>query len=182
MTASYFRWLISKIGGEALNRKCYSRLFGFLFREEFTWDQKIYTDISREEDGFDLRLQYCAETKKRIDVSSGSSCSVLEMLIALSIRADRDVMWIPGEDHPERLFWIMLDNAGLLEYDDRCFDKFTVYNIVDNILKRNYLPNGQGGFFPVKRVYYDMRTLPLWEQMNQYLNENYFDRNLMEGA
>jgi len=174
MTASYYNWLVNKIGGERLGYSSYSKLLHFLFREPFTWDLRIRIDESREEDGYELRYRYFDETGKRIDVSRHDNCSVLEMMIALSIRADRDIMWIPGEDHPERLFWEMLRNAGLLDFDDRYFNESVVYSVIDNILKRNYRPNGQGGFFPVRKVYKDMRTLPIWEQMNQYLNETYF--------
>ena len=179
MTRNYYQWLISKVGGETFNNFRYSMLLRFLFHEPFTWDLTIFTDKSREEDGYELRTLYSEETGKRIDVSD-SNCSVLEMLIALSARADRDIMWIPGEDHPERLFWEMLSNAGLLKYDDSSFDAVAVYNIIDNIMRRNYRANGVGGFFPVKHVYRDMRSLPIWEQMNQYLNQTYFSgRSIM---
>lgn len=155
-------------------------LLHFLFREPFTWNQAIYTDSSRDGDGLELRILYFEETGKRLDVSEDANSSVLEMMIALSSRADRDIMWIPGEYHPERLFWEMLNNANLLIFDDNNFDIVAVYNIVDNIMKRNYAPNGQGGFFPVNKVYKDMRTMPIWDQMNQYLNETYFSgRSIM---
>ena len=183
MTTSYYEWLVKKIGGENCGHYCYSKLLHFLFREPFTWKNDIYLDVNREEDGFELRSVYFDETGKRLDINLIDTCSVLEMMVALSIRADRDIMWIPGEDHPERLFWIMISNAGLLDFSDAYYDETTVYNIIDNILKRNYAPNGQGGFFPVSHVYHDMRTLTIWEQMNQYLNETYFvNDTLMEGA
>lgn len=170
MVASYYSWLVTKIGGEGRH----SKLLRFLFHEEFTWDQKILTDYSREEDGYELRFMYFDETRKRIDVLEDKNCSILEMLIALSMRVDRDILWTPGEDHPERLFWVMLNNAHLLAYDDSRFDERAVSNIIDNIMNRNYPPNGSGGFFPVKTVYADQRKIPIWDQMIQYINETYY--------
>jgi hypothetical protein len=168
--ASYYDWLVMKIGGEGPYRK----LLRFLYSTDFTWRNDILTDSAREEDGYELRFMYFDETRKRIDVFQDKNCSVLEMLIALSIRVDRDILWVPGESHQDWLFWIMLKNANLTLYSDDRFDENAVYNIIDNILSRKYKKNGEGGFFPVKKAFQDQRNVPIWDQMNQFLNETFF--------
>ena len=172
MTTSYYNWLVSKVGGE----RNYSKLLRFLFKEDFTWSSDVPMDNSREEDGYELRFIYFDENRKRIDVLQDKNCSVLEMLIALAVRVDRDIVGVPGEAHPEKLFWDMLNNAGLLIFDDSRFDENAVYSIIDNILRRNYSPAGYGGFFPLNRAYQDQRMVPLWDQMNQYIIESYLNR------
>ena len=131
----YFDWLLRKIrrGGN------YFRLLQFLFNEEYTWVSMIITDEDRETDALDLRFQYEAETGSSIDIFD-KPCSVLEMMIALSIRADNDIYGIPGDPCPERLFWDMLRNAGLLIYDDLHFDEDAVCWILASPRSRRAFP------------------------------------------
>ena len=102
-------------------------------------------------------------------------CSVLEMMLALSIRCEEHIM-----DDPEignrtgEWFWIMIVNLGLGSMDDTRYDEEYVDDILDKFLNREYDADGTGGLFPVRNpryAQYDLRNVDIWYQLNWYLQE-----------
>lgn len=164
----YFRWLTKLI--ESPRYSDYSELLQFLFQEEFRWDFSIPTDSARADDGIDLRLEYFNDSYDP-DIDVDENCNVLEMLIAMSIRIERDITGEPGFDHPERWFWQFIDNLELTDETDDYFDENRVINVVGNWMARNIKPDGYGGIFPLKYPPVDQRTAPIWDQMSAYVNE-----------
>lgn len=72
----------------------------------------------------------------------------------------------PGNDHPERWFWEMIDNLGLRNYSEQ--------SVIDNVGKwmaRDYDKDGRGGIFPLNRPLRNQRTVPIWEQAGSYMCE-----------
>lgn len=160
----YFEWLIDKIEHNGLAKNHYS-LLEELHEIDFVWS--VPNDDNRSIDGEHLRDRYGWD-------GHFSGCSVLEMLIALAERCEFNIMGEPGdEDRTYKWFWEMLDNLGLLYFDDDHYDSAAVNSIVRKWLDRKYSPNGKGGLFPLKRPAKDQRKVEIWFQMCAYLDENY---------
>jgi hypothetical protein len=101
------------------------------------------------------------------------------MMIALSVRVEEDFFGSPGNDHPEKWFWIMINNLDLLDMDDANFDMHRVSNVLGKMLSRDIGRMGEGGLFPLRSHhkgirYRDQRNEPIWEQMCAFLRENNF--------
>jgi len=157
--------------------KSYRKLFTRLNDTEFTYT--IPMDGNRAEDGIDLRYRFGRENgcpdamiASLLDVVP---CSVLEMMLALSIRCEEHIM-----DDPEignrtgEWFWIMIVNLGLGSMDDTRYDAEYVDDILDRFLNREYDADGTGGLFPVRNpryAQYDLRNVDIWYQLNWYLQE-----------
>lgn len=172
----YFDWLVDQVNGGRYRR---GTLLSILFDTEFRWSYRFPTDANRAADGQFLRTQYANETKDYLLYGDAKEpCNVLEMLVALAIRIETDIMGEPGNDHPEHWFWEMIKNLGLLPMTDKSLQKEhdveKVMKILNKFMDREYDNQaGVGGLFPVYSPRRDQSLLPIWEQMNDYLNENY---------
>lgn len=164
----YFLYLCEKVR----DRGRYSLLLSYLFDTPFKWSYKIPTDANRSKDGQMLRSRYANERGDYILYSDKTErCSVLEMMIALCIRIEEDVMADPGRERPDKWFWKIMENLNLSKMTDRNFDEKTVIDILNRFMSRSYLPNGEGGMFPLKHATKDQRLIPIWDQANSYLIE-----------
>lgn len=171
----YFKYLVSKIPYKAVNVEDYSRLLKFLFDHEFVWSNRTETDANRADDGIRLRLLYLQD-EKRLGAKGDMRlpCSVLEMMVALSIRIDSDIMGEAGEKaNAGKWFWEMIANLGLADMTNSMYDEGKVISVIETWLGRTYKRNGSGGAFPLKRTRVDQRKVPIWDQMGEYLVENY---------
>lgn len=163
----YFEWLLEKVDFD--NDHCgYEELLRYLHSVEFT--SRIPKDENRVIDGLNLRDEFMCD--RNIDGYIEGPCSVLEMLVAFSIRIEMDITGDPGNDDLSRWFWVMLDNLGLLKYDDRHFDEEEVEEIVNIFLERKYSRDGRGGLFPLFHPKTNQRETELWYQMQRYLTEH----------
>jgi len=172
----YFIWLCEIISIDDLDYNHYKILMKQLHTKEFYWT--VPNDDNRSLDGKMMRDKFAdCSTYTNFDAIDGP-CTILEMLVALAIRCDDDVMYDPDKgNRPQKWFWIMLKNLGL----SRCIDKDCgqfwviddVNHVLDKVLDRQYKENGVGGFFPLKIYKDDQRHVEIWYQMNAYLLENY---------
>lgn len=171
----YFEWMCSLVcDNKYIGRQSYKRLLNSLHCTEFTYT--IGMDGNRAEDGIDLRYRFGYEY--RIDNSKIAAflddcpCSVLEMLIALSLRCEEHIMDNPESDSGiGQWFWEMIKNLGLYSMNDSHFDTEYVNEVTICFLDRKYKRNGEGGLFTVKKHRNDMRTTDIWYQMMWYLDE-----------
>jgi len=154
--------------------RCYEQLIGYLYNIEYRWNPtpKTKLDANRAADGIDLRRLYFEETGYRSE-REGEPCCVFEMMVALSLRVEENIMGEPGHNHLGRWFWEMVDNLGLNRYDDDEFDERAAGYIIGKWMSRDYSPDGKGSMFPLKTYKKDQRNLTLWDQMGAYLVENY---------
>lgn len=168
----YFDWLCERIGeGKHAKEISFRRLLMFLHSKEFRWS--IPKDENRAEEGFNLRYRYTYEKNypeyfaEMID----GSCSVLEMLVALSIHCEENIMDDARYgDRTSQWFWNMITNLGLGGmYNDR-FDRAKTERIIDRFLDRQYEPDGTGGLFYIRNCKYDLREVEIWYQLNWYLD------------
>lgn len=166
----YFNWLTDKIGDEQSER--YSHLLHKLHETNFWFLYSIPLDGNRYEDGINLRYRFGEERgilpsqiAAELDIRE---CSMLEMLVALSIRIEEAGMGIPYEGiDPGRWFWQFVENLG---YFASPFDDDAIDRVTDRFLNRQFNPDGSNGGIVVVEGSRDLRRLDIWYQIQLYLS------------
>ena len=167
----YFEWMCGLIcGNRYAEAVSYRKLLAYLHSIEFTYS--IPRDKNRAEDGLDLRYRFSYETNiKHAEDYIHGPCSVLEMMVALAIRCEENIMDDPSYgNRTGQWFWGMIVNLGLGFMTDSRFDEKFVDNVIFRFLNREYEPDGKGGLFTVRNCKYDLRTVEIWYQMCWYLD------------
>jgi hypothetical protein len=134
-------------------------------------------DGNRAEDGMDLRYRFGDENSYDQALIAtyldDRPCSVLEMLIALAIRCEEQIMDDPDiGDRTGLWFGNMIYNLNLHTMHNSDFDREYVDEVIDIFLNRKYERDGRGGLFTVKNAPRDLRDVEIWYQLCWYLNEN----------
>ena len=154
----YFDWMYQLVVDDRYSKQSYRKLFFKLHGTEFTYT--IPMDGNRAEDGIDLRYRFGRENHYSDSMIASyldnTPCSILEMMIALSLRCEEHIM-----DNPD----------GLGSMDDTEFDRDYVDMVLKRFLARDYQRNGRGGLFTVYDPRQDMRSMEIWYQLNCYLRE-----------
>jgi hypothetical protein len=169
----YFEWLCSKIIDEESNVK-YSMLMSHLYDATFT--AVLDMDENRAEDGKALRYRFGIENNISRNtilttLDNDPQCSVLEMMVALSIRCEESIM--TDDEYGDRTgswFWNMIVSLGLGTMNDSRFDEKYVDIVLDRLINRQYKRNGEGGLFTIDGIKRDMRNVEIWYQMCWYLD------------
>ncbi len=174
LTNRYFDWMYRLVAGNRYSKQSYRKLFARLHGTEFIY--LIPMDGNRAEDGVDLRYRFGRENSYSDAVIAAllndRPCSVLEMMIALSIRCEEHIMDDPDiGNRTGQWFWNMIVSLGLGSMTDGRFDRAFVDRTIARFLNREYERNGRGGLFTVSHCHRDMRSIEIWYQMNYYLNE-----------
>jgi hypothetical protein len=166
----YSQFLIDKIHGYEPAYMDYSRLILYLFDSPY----KFYgSDEDRYRDGIGLRYIYAQASGDYVILDWDVGCTVLEMLVALAQRLDSDIMGQPDIDETYYWFWLFIDNLHLRKFTDDRFDEYQVRYIIEDWLNNRITFNGDGGLFPLKCPVRNQSSLPVWQQMSDYLKENY---------
>lgn len=169
----YFKWLSNIVCGKRYSKfVSYNKLLTRLHNTNFRYvDPK---DANRFEDGLNLRYRFCLRTDNldHLDlVMQGRDCTVLEMMVALAMRIEEQIMDDPDlGDRTGQWFWQMIVSLGLGSMSDDMFDRDYVEEKIDIFLNREYEPNGKGGLFTINRCTDDLRDVEIWYQMCWYLN------------
>lgn len=166
--SDYKNWLMNLVIDE--DHSCYNCLLNFLFSKEFYWS--VPRDENRAIDGIHLREVF----KDQYGYSDmDGPCTVLEMMIALSVRGAEDILWDGENNWTPFIFWSMIDNLGLIDSVDKNFYQSFVDDKIDIFLDRNYDENGVGGLFlPVpffSQIPKKWEKLEIWDQMNNWIND-----------
>lgn len=162
----YFNWLCAKVN--RVENPTPSLTFWNLLRQlhstEYVW--LVSGDDNRAEDGVELRTEFLTEANLPYPREWESvGCSVLEMLIAFSRRAQFNA----GET-PEYWFWSFLTNLGLDEANDASnAPPEIIDDILYNFVWRCYEENGVGGLFPMKNPPANQKEVEVWYQFCEYL-------------
>lgn len=170
----YFEWMLNLVCGKPYTRRASShkKLLTYLHDVEFIFINP--NDRNRAEDGLDLRYRFGIESGYG-DISNIliGSCSVLEMLVSLSIRCEEGIADDPDiGNRTGKWFWDMIENLGLDSMNNLDFDLNYTKNVLNRFLNREYKPDGTGGLFTIKNCKYDLRTVEIWYQLLWYLNNN----------
>ena len=166
----YFNWMYDMV----LTKRSpsYVRLLRYLNSQEFTYNIRL--DGNRADDGLYLRYRFKQEKHLRavdVDRYLTGKCSVLEMMVALCLRIEEDIMDDPVKGNRiHKWFHVMLKSLGLLDMDDAYFDERYTDKVITRFLNREYEPNGAGGLFRIKDCPYDLRSVEIWYQMCWYFD------------
>lgn len=176
----YRHWLVRKVdtnGDFSLDE--YSKLMEVLFDTDFFYfesDPYLKMDKNRVNDGLYLRTLYDEETGNDISgLLIDKKASVLEVLVGLSTRIEQDIMG-EGENNYGKWFMEMMDNLGLLYFDDDHFLEDEIYELLERFMYRRYGSDGVGSLFPIKDpdiCSENFGKLEIWNQLQYYLRENY---------
>ena len=171
----YFDWICELIDHtECDTESSYFKLLHYLNEVKFTYILEM--DENRMSDGINLKYRFghvMGYPNELIENSlRNDSCSILEMMVALSIRCEEGFMDnIDEGDRTGEWFWSMIENLGLDTMTDLNFNKRYCDIVVRKFLTRTYASNGKGGLFTVKKPKSDMRDVEIWYQMMWYLDE-----------
>lgn len=172
----YFDWLLDLVSmnDESSRNLSYRKLLIFLHDTKFR--HRILKDKNRAEDGKNLRFRFAIRNGYEDDYESildilGGPCSVLEMMVALAVHCEENLMDDPRfGDRTQQWFTEMLVSLGLGGMVDIRFDKDRAAEIIQRFLDREYEPNGRGGLFTIKSCKKDLRNVEIWYQLCWYLN------------
>lgn len=164
----YFEWMYQIVLG-----KGYRKLLSYLYDIPFKFILDM--DYNRICDGCDLRYKFGHDAhipSRVIDLKLGNvECSVLEVMVALSIRMEESILCDPDYgDRTSIWFWEMIKSLGLYHMDDDNFDERLVCVVIERFMDRDYEPNGRGGLFTVRNACCDMRDVDIWYQMCMYVD------------
>lgn len=174
----YFTWLCEYADYDAYrNSSKYRNLLNYLYQVDYI--PLHDRDINRALDGQRLRYRFGSDEGLSDEIISSEldyrACSLLEMMIALAIRIEDDVMYDPEMGlRVAKWFWKMVNNLGLTDMKDTHYYEPTVEEVVSIFLAGKYEANGAGGLFKLNNPPYDLRTHEIWDQMNRYLLEKYY--------
>lgn len=167
----YFEWMYELMcEGRFAGTITYRKLFTFLHDTTFVYF--VPYDENRAEDGVALRYRYCVyHDCEDLEYYLDGPCSVLEMMVALAIRCEENIMNDPEKgDRTAQWFWSMISSLGLSGMTDYNFDEYLVGDIIDCFMNRDYSPDGKGGLFTIKRWDRDARDVEIWHQLLAYCN------------
>lgn len=169
----YFNWLYYLVDNINDNISSYKMLLGHLHSRDFLY--RIQMDKNRAVDGIDLRYQFGYENGYDRNVISNfldGPCSILEMMIALSIKCEIHIMADPDKgNRTGTWFWGMIENLGLINMYDGHYNRIETDMALDRFINRQYEKNGKYGLFTVKKCELDMRSIEIWYQAMWYLKE-----------
>jgi hypothetical protein len=180
----YFEWMYEKVcsirsirGNDIYDRfsedTSFRKLLTHLHDIGFTWLLWMPMDENRAEDGVSLRYRFAYEVGYESYMAEyiTGPCSILEMMIALAINTEEDIMDdLSFGDRTGQWFWGMIVSLGLGGMNDRKYDERLVDDVIDTFLRREYEPDGRGGLFTVRHCDRDMRDVEIHIQRNYYLN------------
>ena len=168
----YFEWIYDMMCAGKYDREVsFRRLFTTLHGIEFRYS--ILLDKNRAADGIDLRHRFLFRNGyPEVDDSFlDDPCSVLEMMVALSLRCEESIMGDPDKgDRTSQWFWGMIKSLGLGSMMDDLYDHEKVISTIERFLDREYAPNGKGGLFTIKNCDKDLRDVEIWYQLCWYTN------------
>ena len=161
MKERYFHWLLKFIGNGYCRKNSYFELLEYLFNTEYYWS--IPMDENRAVDGIDLRYHFVVECNEDQDASyvylSGPP-SVLEVLIALSIKMESIARGTIDLSKAGQWFWGMIKSLDILDCYDGNFDENKVEYFLDGWMD----PESEIGVFP-------NGTGEMWLQAMNFLSE-----------
>lgn len=171
----YFNWMYNLVCSEkSFKSVSYRTLLTYLNKTEFNYILPM--DGNRAEDGTDLRYRFGYENDiPDYEIAAyldNRPCSILEMMVALSIRCEENIMDNPDiGNRTGQWFWSMIKSLGLYSMNDSHFERNKADKIIKRFLNRDYKINGEGGLFTIPNYRKDLRYVEIWYQAMWYLDE-----------
>lgn len=175
LSNKYFNWICRTISDSRYTGgRSYLKLLKHLHQVDFIFI--IDMDGNRAEDGLSLRYRfaydYNYDRAMITDAIDYRPCTVLEMIAALAIRCEEDIMDNQKlGNRTGQWFWEMIFNLGLGSMYDEQFDSNYTNHVLDRFMRREYDMNGEGGLFTINNCRQDLRRVEIWCQMCWYLDD-----------
>ena len=171
----YFEWLSSVVdGGKHPRHVSFCKLLHHLHNTEFRY--VLRRDQNMADAGIDLRYRFAImngyeDISDRVVMWLDGPCSILEMMVALSIYCEEHIMDDPNiGNRTGQWFWGMIVNLGLGSMSDNRFNCAYVDEVLDRFLERDYEPDGRGGLFTIRNCNQDLRNVEIFYQLCWYIN------------
>jgi hypothetical protein len=171
----YFDWLSSIVCGDRYAKQIsYKNLLAHLHNIEFSYI--IPRDQNRAEEGEALRYRFAItqgyeDSADEIVYILDGPCSVFEMMVALAIYCEENIMDDPHiGNRTGQWFWNMIANLGIGGMQNDRYDPRHVDYVIERFLNRDYEPDGRGGLFRIVGCEYDLRDMEIWKQLCWYLD------------
>ena len=169
----YFNWLYQLVCNDLHSvRLSHRKLLMRLHSIDFTWI--INMDANRAYDGIALRERFEYELSLKpltMKTYYNKPCSILEMMIALAIKCEENIMSDPDYgDRTGQWFWSMIVSLGLGGMTDQKYNRKEVDDVIFRFLTRRYDPDGKGGLFTLPDCGVDIREVEIWCQMCWYMD------------
>lgn len=133
----------------------------------------VGNDENRAVDGLSLRDEF-ESSYGELDISTDEPCSMLEMMVALAIRA-ADLMYDSGcPDTPKYYFDVMIGNLGLEKMTNFAINQAEICATLTNFAERRAGTAGTKLLWKVKNPPKNMNEVEIWSQMQWFLTEIYF--------
>ena len=149
MRERYFHWLLKFVGNGFCRKNSYFRLLEYLFDTEYYWS--IPMDENRASDGIELRHRFvveCDEDREASYVYLSGPASVLEVLIALSIKMECIARGSIDLSKSGQWFWGMIKCLNIFDCYDGNFDENKVEYFLDGWFdidsEISIFPQGEG--------------------------------------
>lgn len=172
---AYFKWMYNLVCKDLFAPSIsYGELLKHLHNTRFRY--VIPRDRNRAEDGEELRYRFaltCAEDQYEVDRIIDildRPCTVLEMMVALAIRAEETMDDPNVGDRTAQWFWYMVTSLGLGSMTDARFNRLETIDILERFMDRHYSANGRGGLFYIRNCDRDLRDAEIWHQLCWYLD------------
>lgn len=162
----YYDWLLDKV--ITLHDYELQGIYVIMFYTAF----EVFhdRDVNRMQDAIDLRDRFYSQSG--IEVPQFMPISVLEVLVALTLRIGESILCGDNDDVIHDLFKAILRNIGLTQ--DLYADDEEIERLLYIFMSRQYDYDGSnGGAFVIREPRADLRTTELWYQAMWYINENY---------
>lgn len=174
----YFKWLVAKLDDGTRNLSRFQLLLQNLYLTRFYAVNP--SDRNRAVDGTILRRKFEEETGYEGSEASShldGDCSVLEMMIALAERIEHDYLKdFKKGSQVGTWFFVMLESLGLDKMDNKSFrDDDFEETMVRFLTKEGNVKKGKPPvpLFPNDRPGLHMETLPIWDQMIDWVNRRF---------
>lgn len=168
----YFDWITLLVINDASVRDQYIFLLKKLHEINFYYT--IELDENRYVDGISLRDRFAYENNipdEDMFIFNNRQCSVLEMMAALSLKCEENIMSDPEYgDRISNWFLEMIESLQLIGMTNENFDPKWIDFRINILLNREYEPDGTGGLFTIKNTRHDLTKVEIWYQMCWYLN------------
>lgn len=175
---NYLSWLMSIVCDE--DHQNYENLLLHLHNTDFY--SVVKRDDNRAEDGVHLRSVFQDQVgyyPNDFGLFRGydDPCSVLEMMVALSVRCSEDILWDGENNWTPFIFWSMVENLGLLDMDDSNWNEYIFETKIGLFLERKYENDGSGSLFKLdpnlSQIPNNFKKLEIWYQMQHWISEKF---------
>jgi hypothetical protein len=161
LSEDYLRWLAPQIREDDGLSNPNREFWGLLtIMHQTPFECFVHNDDNREVDGRDLRVEFCRDVAN-VDTQALKHlgpASFLEVLIGLS----RRLAFNAGGKNAPGWAWVLLNNLYLHRMADPLSSRSArkVDDTLNRCIRREYAPDGVGGFFPLEHPDEDQTTKP----------------------